>query len=135
MVLIGFVSFLEPHRSSKRCAPSHKSVPWNILDTLPPIDFWRISNVHSISGTSCSFLIWSFTFTVATAAAFRRGRNSFAFTSSWFSFSSFNVFRTHRNSSGHKCWTAQVLNSTVPPPAFIKFWNCEVQRLLEGGAN
>ena len=86
MVLIGSISFLELYRSSKICAPPHKLILWNIFDTIesvlwnildipPPFDFQRKSNVHSISNTSCSFLIWSFTFTAAIAAAFCQGRH------------------------------------------------------------
>ena len=118
MFLIGSISFLEPRRSSKRCVPSHKSNLWNILDTnesvlwnilniLPPFDFRRISNVHSILGTSCSLLILLFTVTAAIAAAFRQGQNSFAFTSSWFSLVSLVIFWSHLNSNGYKCWTAR----------------------------
>ena len=118
MFQIGSISFLEPRRSSKRCVPSHKSnlwnildtnesVLWNVLDTLPPFDFRRRSNVHSILGTSCSLLIWLFTFTAAIAAASRRGQNSFAFTSSWFSLVFSVIFWSHHNSNGYKCWTAR----------------------------
>ena len=32
MLLIGVTNFLERHRSSKSCAPSHKSNLWNILE-------------------------------------------------------------------------------------------------------
>ena len=112
MVLIGSTSFLEPHRSCKKCAPSHKSilwnifvtkksVLWNIIDTLSPFDSRR-SNVHSIFDTSYSFLIWLFTFTAAIVVAFHRDGNSFAFVSSWFSLLSFIIFWSHSSFSGYK---------------------------------
>ena len=102
MVLTGYISFLEPHRSCKKCAPLHKSilwnifvtkksVLWNIIDTLSPF-YSRRSNVHSIFDTSYSFLIWLFTFTAAIVVAFHRDGNSFAFVSSWFSLLSFIIF-------------------------------------------
>lgn len=32
-VLIISISFLEPHKNFKTCAPSHRSILWNVLDT------------------------------------------------------------------------------------------------------
>ena len=41
LVLHGSISFLEPHRSSKRCVPLHKSNLWNILGTNESV-LWNI---------------------------------------------------------------------------------------------
>ena len=46
MVLIGSIWFLEQHRSSKSCAPSHKSNLWNILDTNESV-LWNILEIVS----------------------------------------------------------------------------------------
>ena len=46
MVLIGSIRFLEQHRSSKSCAPLHKSNLWNILDTNESV-LWNILEIVS----------------------------------------------------------------------------------------
>ena len=56
MVLIGSISFLEPHRSSKRCALSHKLNLWNILDTNESV-LWNI--LYCVKSIQIRSFFWS----------------------------------------------------------------------------
>ena len=79
----------------------------------PPSRYYLTTpfNLHLVVGTSCSFWIWLFTFTVVIAAipaisAILSCWKPFTFTSSWFWFTYLNYFWLHRSSNEYKRWAA-----------------------------
>ena len=73
----------------------HSLLIWFLEEIMCSFDIWYFMFI----------LIWSFTLSDSTAAAFCQVRDSFAFTWSWFSIVSFVLLGLHHSCNGYKYWT------------------------------